>query len=148
MSKARKLKEAFEWGKKNDLYNLDFPEVDWLIEQAEKVERVEKENEKLERFKEIVLEENKELTSEKNILQAINQKLNEEVEKMSNEKELIELLLKENNNLREKIDQYEKALKFYADKENYEVLKQVDPTTDYIHLIDMDEGDKARRVLG
>jgi hypothetical protein len=83
MSKAKELKQAFEWGKKNDLYNLDFPDVDWLIEQAEKVER------------------------------------------------------------------YEKALEFYANKEHYYVPldEMLDPTFDYIHLVDMDEGDKARKAL-
>jgi regulator of replication initiation timing len=123
MSKARELKEAFDWGKKNDLYNLDFPEVDWLIEQAEKVERIEKENEELKRFKEIVLEENRELTSEKNTLQTINE------------------------NLIEKSNRHEKALQFYANKEHYEVYENVDPTDSYVHLVDMDEGDEARKAL-
>lgn len=39
--KAEQLKKAFEWGKKHDVYNLDFPEVDWLLEKAKKAEQWE-----------------------------------------------------------------------------------------------------------
>lgn len=127
MGKATELKKAFEWGKKNDSYNLDFPDVDWLIEQAEKVERLENEvkfhkgyclrfSDKIKELE----EENKELTIEKNTLQIINE------------------------NLIQKTNRYEDALQFYANKKHYEVCEEVDK---YLHLVDMDEGDKARRAL-
>jgi hypothetical protein len=47
------------------------------------------------------------------------------------------------------IARYEKALKFYADKENYECDdSELDPSVSYIHIVDMDEGSKARKALG
>lgn len=51
--------------------------------------------------------------------------------------------------LREKIARYEEALKFYANKENYECNDEtLNPAVSYIHIIDMDEGDRARKALG
>jgi len=51
--------------------------------------------------------------------------------------------------MKDKIERYEEALKFYADKENYEVVTEgLDPMFSYVHIIDTDEGDKARKALG
>jgi hypothetical protein len=59
-----------------------------------------------------------------------------------------EILLQNFIKQQEKIERYEKALRFYADKENYEVTSNdLDPTTDYVHIVDIDEGDTARKVL-
>lgn len=69
--------------------------------------------------------------------------------KMSNQEQLIELLVKENNDLKGKIGKYEKALKFYANKENYECDDEsLNPAVSYIHIIDTDEGNEARKALG
>jgi hypothetical protein len=47
-----------------------------------------------------------------------------------------------------KLQKYEEALKFYANKENYECDDEsLNPAVSYIHIVDMDEGDKARQVL-
>lgn len=36
-----RIKDAYQWGKENDLFNLDIENVEWLIEQAEKAQRYE-----------------------------------------------------------------------------------------------------------
>lgn len=49
----------------------------------------------------------------------------------------------------EKVKEYEKALKFYANKENYEVWSgELDPEVSHIHNVDHDEGRSARLALG
>jgi hypothetical protein len=47
----------------------------------------------------------------------------------------------------EKVERYEKALKFYADKENYEEWNEDLGLTEYIHNADFDGGDIAREAL-
>jgi hypothetical protein len=45
--------------------------------------------------------------------------------------------------------EYEEALKFYANKENYECDDEtLNPAINYIHIVDMDSGEKAREALG
>jgi hypothetical protein len=56
-------------------------------------------------------------------------------------------LINERNELKEKVEQLEKALKFYADKENYEEWNEDLGLTEYIHSIDFDGGDTARTEL-
>lgn len=53
---------------------------------------------------------------------------------------LVDKLIKQN-------EQYEKSLKFYADKENYEEWDGVTDLYEYIHNVDFDGGDKARITL-
>jgi hypothetical protein len=51
--------------------------------------------------------------------------------------------------LKEKAERYEKALKFYANKENYECdNEELNPVVSYIHIVDMDGGENARKALG
>ena len=45
------------------------------------------------------------------------------------------------------IERYEKALKFYANKENYEQWNEDLVLTEYIHNVDFDGGDTAKRAL-
>ncbi|MED3562400.1 hypothetical protein [Bacillus xiapuensis] len=48
-----------------------------------------------------------------------------------------------------KIEKYEKALKFYANKEYYEPFKEEDgDRTDAFNFIDLDSGETAREALG
>lgn len=48
----------------------------------------------------------------------------------------------------DKLLKFEKALKFYADKENYECVDdRLDHTVSYIHIVDTDEGYTARKAL-
>jgi hypothetical protein len=49
--------------------------------------------------------------------------------------------------MKEKIARYEKALKFYANKENYEEWNEDLGLTEYIHSVDFDGGDTARKSL-
>lgn len=49
------IKDQFEWGEENlesGIYNLESEEIKWLIEQAEKVEQLEQE---IERLKSLVI---------------------------------------------------------------------------------------------
>ncbi|ARA98603.1 hypothetical protein [Geobacillus thermodenitrificans] len=49
------IKDQFEWGEENlesGIYNLESEEIKWLIEQAEKVEQLEQE---IERLKSLVM---------------------------------------------------------------------------------------------
>ena len=51
--------------------------------------------------------------------------------------------------LMDKVERYEKALKFYANKEHYECDDEtLNPSVSYIHIVDMDEGEEARKALG
>jgi hypothetical protein len=46
-------------------------------------------------------------------------------------------------------ERHTKALKFYAKKENYECEDDtLDPSVSYIHIVDMDSGEEARKALG
>jgi len=48
----------------------------------------------------------------------------------------------------EKLMKYEQVLKFYADKEHYKVFgNRSNGEYEYIHIVDMDEGEKARKAL-
>jgi multidrug resistance efflux pump len=48
--RLQEIKDSFEWGKENleeGLFNLTDEQIEWLIEQAEKVEQLQQENEQL-----------------------------------------------------------------------------------------------------
>jgi len=103
------------------LFSVD--DLKWLIAQAEKVERYENWNAEL---------------------QAELIEKDEKIEQLEQYKKV----LMENSVVRsETIERYEKALKFYADKENYEEWKDVNPEVNYIHNVDFDGGDTAKKVL-
>jgi hypothetical protein len=44
-------------------------------------------------------------------------------------------------------EKYEKALKFYAEKENYEAWEEYEDATGFFNNVDCDGGDKARSML-
>jgi hypothetical protein len=47
----------------------------------------------------------------------------------------------------EKVERYEKALKFYANKENYKEWNEDLGLTEYIHNVDFEGGDIAKKAL-
>jgi hypothetical protein len=76
----------------------------------------------------------------------------EKVEELSKFKKDAETLFQRQKlgfaNLAEKIERYEKALKFYADKGRYEEWDKDSNLTEYIHDVDFDGGDIAKEALG
>lgn len=53
------------------------------------------------------------------------------------------------HNQAELLRRYRDALKFYADKSNYELSAEAERAdlTEFINILDMDNGDKARKAL-
>jgi hypothetical protein len=102
----------------------------------EKKER-QKEIENLKQYKKVLMEASIGITDYIKKLEEENKDLVNECKKVSSQwKEGLK-----------KVERYEKALKFYADKENYEEWKDVNPEVNYIHNVDFDGGDKARKAL-
>jgi uncharacterized membrane-anchored protein YjiN (DUF445 family) len=117
-SRLKELKDNHEFRKGEgwELTTLS-EDIDWLIEQAEKIERYEKEVVKL------------------------NSLINQSWGKNAR------CLVKDWKEQQEKIEDYVNALKFYADKENYEEWNEDSDLTEYIHNVDFDGGDNARKAL-
>ena len=89
----------------------------WLIQQAERVELLERENKAL-----------------NDILTTL-------------EKQDIIKLLDQNVRLIKQNKRYREALEFYADKENYKLEHFDPNLDDYMSTVDYDEGIKARKAL-
>lgn len=58
-------------------------------------------------------------------------------------------VVSENNELNEENTRLREALKFYADEDNYNLTAEADKIAlcEYIHIVDLDNGDKARQAL-
>jgi hypothetical protein len=111
MDKLKLIKENLKNGDRFKM-NIGRFDVEWLIDQAEKVEQLEKEIENLKQYKKVLME---------------------------------------NSVVRsETIEKYEKALRFYANKENYELWDEAEKAnlTEFVNNLDMDKGETARKALG
>ena len=117
-----------------ELREIDLEEhVDWLLEQAEKVEQLQQENERLKKF------------------------LNWEQEEAQGLDEEVTFQLEQLKQAQAKIERYEKALEFYADEENYKEnliseAEQIDgiwvePAHYEPPIIYFDKGQIARQAL-
>jgi DNA-binding transcriptional MerR regulator len=59
MANLEQIKDQLEWGKENldsPQDNLSLEDVEWLIEHAEKVDELQKENENLKQYKKVLME--------------------------------------------------------------------------------------------
>lgn len=106
-------------------------------EHLDEKKELQKENENLKQYKKVLMEASVGRTDYIKELEEENKDLVNENKKVSSQwKEGLK-----------KVERYEKALKFYANKENYEEWKDVNPEVNYIHNVDFDGGDKARKAL-
>jgi hypothetical protein len=133
---------------KSDQYvNKYVVDMDDMAQLVEEIEHLQFENEIIRRnrtnqerkdFNRIQQLEN-EIKTLKSLMKFNGQEVSKRIQELKTANDLLHLENKE----------YEEALKFYAIKENYECDDEtLNPSVSYIHIVDMDSGEKAREALG
>jgi hypothetical protein len=134
----------------SDLFCVKAEDFNWLIKQAEEVEHLQFENEIIRRNR--TTQERKDFNRIKQLegeIQTLKSLAKINSEGYREQTERLQALRTANDLLHLENQEYEKALKFYAKKENYECDDEtLNPAVSYIHIVDMDSGEMAREALG